>query len=97
MRELVITETAKEDLERIALFLKATYSDRVKTDFLEAFTKRLQLIEQIPFMYPVYEQKPLVRRCFIPKYTACFYQVTDALILILAVSDTRADPDSVRL
>jgi|GEM_PF-3949888 len=50
MRELVITETAKEDLERIALFLKATYSDRVKTDFLEAFTKRLQLIEQMPFM-----------------------------------------------
>lgn len=96
MRELVITDTARGDLERIALFLKGNYSNQAKTNFLEAFAKRLQLIELMPFMYPVYEQKPSVRRCLIPKHTACFYEVTDEFILILAVLDTRADPDTIR-
>jgi plasmid stabilization system protein ParE len=97
MRNLVITDAAKADLEEIALFLKQAYSDRVKTDFLADFAKRLLLIEQMPFMYQASAQNPAVRRCLIPKHTACFYEVTDTLILILAVVDTRSDADALRL
>ena len=89
----MITDTAKRDLEEIANFLKTNFSAHVKTDFLAAFAKRLALIEQMPFMYPVSEQNSTVRRCLVPKHTACFYQVTDTLIVILAVLDTRIDPD----
>ena len=95
MREVVITDTAKYDLEQIALFLKTNFSARVKTNFLASFAKRLALLEQMPFMYPVSERNSDVRRCLIPKHTACFYQVTDTLILILAVLDTRIDHDRI--
>ena len=49
MREVVITDTARRDLEQITLFLKTNFSSRVKTDFLAAFAKRLALLEQMPF------------------------------------------------
>lgn len=45
-------------------------------------------------MYQVSEKRADVRRCLIHKHAACYYKITDDLILILAVIDTRANPDS---
>jgi plasmid stabilization system protein ParE len=94
MRELVLTQTAKEDLEQIASFLQETFSQKTKIDFLTAFSERLHLIEKMPFMYQASYSNPNVRRCLIHKNVVCYYQVTDDHILILAVIDTRMNPDN---
>jgi plasmid stabilization system protein ParE len=80
MRELVITDTAKEDIESIALFLENSFSNRTKTEFLLHLSEHFALIESMPFMYQASETNPLVRRCVIHKNAACFYKVTDELI-----------------
>ncbi len=94
MRETVLTQTAKEDLEQIAAFLQQAYSQKVKIDFLTAFSERLLLIEQMPFMYQTSEKNPEVRRCLVHKHIACYYRVTDEAILVLSVIDTRTNPDN---
>ncbi|HAK76437.1 MAG TPA: hypothetical protein DCR35_00565 [Runella sp.] len=94
MRELVITNTAKEDIESISFFLESNFSNRVKTEFLLRLSEHFALIESMPFMHQVSEKNPLVRRCVIHKNAAFFYQVTEELIIILAVFDTRANPNN---
>ena len=95
MRTAVLTQTAKEDLEQIASFLEETQSNRAKISFLQAFSERLVLIEQMPFMYQASAKNPDVRRCLIHKNAACFYRVTDQHVLILTVIDTRVDPEKL--
>lgn len=94
MRETVLTQTAKEDIERVVAFLQNSYSQKIKTDFLTAFSERLLLIEQMPFMYQASEKNPDVRRCPVHKHIACYYRVTDEAIIVLSVTDTRTNPDN---
>ncbi len=94
MRQTVLTDTAKADIEQIAHFVGENVSQKAKINFLTAFTERLLLIEKMPFMYQASEKNPGVRRCLVHKHVACYYKVTDELILILAVVDTRINPDN---
>lgn len=48
----------------------------------------------MPFMYQASAANPDVRRCLIHKYVTCYYRVTDEFIFILAVVDTRMNPDN---
>ena len=94
MRTSVLTQTAKDDLERIALFLEETQSSRTKISFLNAFSERLLRLEQMPFMYQASDKDPDVRRCLIHQNAACFYRVIDTLVIILSIVDTRMNPDA---
>lgn len=93
MRETVLTQTAKEDIEQVTRFLQVSYSQKTKIDFLTAFSERLLLIEKMPFMYQASDTNPEIRRCLVHKHIACYYRVTDELILVLAVIDTPMNPD----
>ena len=96
MRELVITDNAKEDIVHIASFLKTQFSNQVKTDFLVNISEKLLFIEKMPFMYPKSTKNDRVRRCVIHKNTVCYYEVTNDFIIVLSVMDTRTDPDTYR-
>jgi len=94
MRQTVLTDTAKADVEPITRFVGENVSQKAKINFLTAFAERLLLIEKIPFLYQASDKNPDVRRCLIHKHVACYYKVKDDLILILAVVDTRINPDN---
>lgn len=95
MLELVVTDRAKQDIESIADFLAQQYSNRTKIDFLLRLSHHFELIEKMPLMYPTSVTNPSVRRCVVHKNVALFYQVTNELIFILAVIDTRTNPDEL--
>lgn len=96
MRELVVTDRAKQDIESIADFLATQFSNRAKIDFLLRLSEHFTLIEKMPLMYPASLTHPSVRRCVVHKNVALFYQLTDELILVLAVVDTRTNPDEIQ-
>lgn len=48
MRELVITDNAKEDIEHIASVLKTQFSNQVKTDFLVNISENCFLLKKCP-------------------------------------------------
>ena len=72
MREVVLTDTAKEDIEHISSFLQNRFSNRSKIDFLVQLSEKLLFIEKMPFMYPTSPKNPNVRRCVIHKNTVCY-------------------------
>lgn len=96
MRELVITNSAKEDIELIADYLQRNYSNNSRIDFLLILSKKLQLIENMPFMYPVSKTNIRVRKCLIHKNCSLFYEVSDNLISLLSILDNRINPNSIR-
>lgn len=96
MREVVITDTAKEDIEVISDFLKENFSNNSRLEFLLLISEKLQFIERMPFMYPSSRSNIRVRKCLIHKNSSLFYEVTDNLISILSVIDNRINPDSIK-
>ncbi len=96
MREVVITDTAKEDIEVISDFLREKFSNKSRLEFLFLISDKLQFIEKMPFMYPVSKTNIRVRKCLIHKNCTLFYEVSDRLISILAVFDNRINPDIIK-
>lgn len=94
MREVLITDTAKADIEFIASFLQEKHSNKVKVDFLVKLSEKLIFIEKMPFMYAPSVKNPQVRKCVVHKNAACFYEVGDKQIYILSVIDTRINPEN---
>ena len=64
MREVVISNTAKEDIELISDFLRNGYSANSRIDFLLKLSEKLQLIKALPFMYPASKSNSKVRKCW---------------------------------
>lgn len=96
MRELVISSIAKEDIEHISDFLQKKYSNNSRLDFLLKLTQKLQLIENMPLMYPASKSNTRVRKCLINNKCSLYYEVTENLICILSVIDNRTSPDNIR-
>ncbi len=96
MKEVVITDTAKEDIEHIASFLQVKFSNKAKVDFLVKLSEKLLFIEKMPFMYATSTKNPRVRRCVIHKNATCFYEIGSELVYILSVLDTRVNPENNR-
>lgn len=96
MREVVITDNAKGEIEQIAFFLEHTYSNKTKVEFLVKLSEKLLFIESMPFMYPSSTKNPRVRKCIVHKNSVCFYEVKNDKIIILEVADSRIDPDIQR-
>jgi hypothetical protein len=63
MREVVITDTAKEDIEVISDFLREKFSNKSRLEFLFLISEKLQFIEKMTFMYPVSKTNIRVRKC----------------------------------
>lgn len=95
-RLVVITDTAKADLEFIASYLQNQFSNKAKIDFLVKLSEKILLIESMPFMYPASIKNPKVRRCIIHRNVSCFYEVSDTHIYILSLYDNRINPDTIR-
>jgi hypothetical protein len=51
MREVVITDTAKEGIEVISNFLREKFCNKSRLEFLLLISAKLQFIEKMPFMY----------------------------------------------
>ena len=94
--EVKLTNPAIADIEEIAKFLQEKYSNRAKTDFLAQLSDKFLFIEQMPLMYPAIEQDKSIRKCLVNPFIACFYRVLETEIHVLAIVDTRTNPNKIR-
>lgn len=93
--QIIVAQRAENDLLHILEYLDTHWPESVSESFLEAYETRLNLLREMPWLYPITERRPGVRRCLIGKQTALFYQVHEEAetVEVLAVRDTRSDPD----
>ncbi|WP_084165743.1 type II toxin-antitoxin system RelE/ParE family toxin [Dyadobacter crusticola] len=87
-----MSDRARGDIEEIAAYLAARWSEKAKLDFLLSLTQQIDLISKMPYMYRASASKSGVRECVMKKHTLIYYEiVNDDLIRILTIRNTRKE------
>ena len=84
-----LSDRARGDIEEISTYLAENFSEKVKIDFLIRLTDQLTLISEMPFIFRASATKNGVRECVLNKHIIIYYQVTDKLIQVLTIRNTK--------
>ena len=95
--KVTISERAEKNLDKVFEYLADNWPAKVKNDFKEKLYKEVNHLRQNPYMYQSSNIKKNVRRCFITKHNAMYYQVKGKEVEIITIHDTRTDPKSLKL
>lgn len=68
-----------------------------RTTLLAAIAGKVQLIEQMPEMYPTASEYPGLRRCVVLPTVSLYYRVQPAAIEVVSVIDSRRGPSALPL
>lgn len=88
--EVVITELAIAQFERIGNNIDHTFGNAAYIRFLQAFERLVDFLEQFPLAYP-FSKRTNVRKAVLEGLTLVFYIVEDKKVEIVAVLDGRMD------
>ena len=93
--EIVWTEKATEDFDKIVDGLSNYNSINYAIKFVNIFYEKLDLIALMPFLGVQSQKRAGVRRLVITKNISLAYILVIDQIYLLRVFDTRQNPDSV--
>jgi len=68
--EIIISERAENNLDKIITYLFSEWNETVKNNFLENLKKNLKFLSINPFMFQVYSKSKRIRKCLITKQNA---------------------------
>ena len=94
--KLYWTDNAVLDLRNIIDYLRYKWTAREVKNFVRRLDRRLELIQLNPRLFPKTSKKKNVRRSVLTKHTTIYYEITDKLIRIVALFDSRQDPKKLR-
>lgn len=92
--EIEWSEDAIDDFEKIVTYLEQKWSEEIAADFAIRVSKVIDLLQKMPFAYPLVSKKRDVRRCVVTKQTNMFYKVKNSTVTLLAFFDSRQNPDA---
>lgn len=95
--EIIISEQAEKNLDKIVAYLLSEWNVTVKDRFLVKFKKILKLLAINPYLFQVYSIKMQIRRCLITKHNAMYYRIVDNRVEIITIHDTRRNPNTLKL
>lgn len=95
--EIVFSNRAEANLDKMIAYLEANWPAKTKMDFLAKLSEQLYLIVEMPFLYPASELKKELRRCLINKNVALYYRVEKTRIVVITIQDTRINPENLLL
>lgn len=90
MRKVRISDSAIENLERIAEFLEEKWSLKVRKEFLHALALAKKDIQKFPLAYP-FSKSLGVRKYLVKNKTILYYTVDEHYITIVHAFDHRQD------
>ena len=89
------TALAFEDLEQIIEYLKISWSSDIALKFLDRIEQRIQLISELPKIYPIINQKHEIRKCVLSNNTVLYYRLKFQRIHILRIYNTKRNPKNL--
>jgi plasmid stabilization system protein ParE len=93
--EIIWTDIAKEDFDRLVENMTEYYSVNYAIKFVNTFYKKLDLIALMPFLGVQSQRREGVRRLVITKNISLGYILIIDQIYLLRVFDTRRNPDDI--
>src|SRR6478672_12016050 len=95
IREVVLTELASNDLEKITDYLFDNYNLKVVSNFLNRFETISIILAENPELFPYIFLDQKIQKCVLTKHNVIYFRVNANIIEILAVFDTRQDPEKL--
>lgn len=95
-REIKFSIRAENALHKIMFYLKEEYSDRLQYDFLDKMNFALKAIQLNPEGFPKSEINNNQHKCVVTKQTTIYYRFNRNEIRILALFDTRMNPEKIK-
>lgn len=89
------TDEALKNLDSIIFYLSSNWTEKEVKRFLKKLDHAVLLIAQRPKLFPHSVYKQEARRFVLTRQVSIIYTVTDSNINILALFDTRQDPERI--
>ena len=97
MRKIVITESAKSKITAVLEFISSKYGPLTQKKFVIKLDKAIGVAHKNPEIFPVSIYNKRVRKCVITKQSTVFYAFDDENVVILALFDTRQNPEHIKV
>lgn len=94
-KQVKISAKAQEKLEKLFIYLLENWSYRVKQDFIKKLDAFIHQIQLNPEQFEESKVKSGLRRCVVTRQTTIYYTFDDINIYIVAVFDTRQNPNKL--
>lgn len=95
--EIVWSESARDDLEKILHYIDENWGSAVTLNFIEKLKHLLHLILLNPHTFQQSSEKKGLRRAVLTKQNTIYFQITDEFIQIIRIFDTRQHPQKKEL
>lgn len=96
MRKVIISNRAKSNTARLLDYLAHKWSLRVKENFARKLKSTIDIIRENPEGFPKSEINKNQHKCVITKQTIMYYRFNRNEIRILALFDTRMNPEKIK-
>jgi plasmid stabilization system protein ParE len=96
LKKINFTLKAEKSFENILSYLESKWSLKRKIDFLKKFDKSIAAIVLYPEIFPCSQKNKMIRKCVLTKQTTIHYIFNTKEITIVAVFDTRQDPNKIK-
>ena len=94
---VILSPSAKADIENITQYLNQEWGKNVLTKFLFKVKWIINQIVFNPLQYPVINSKLKIRRCVIAKQNTLYYRLVNGKIEIVRIFDNRQDPNKLKI
>ena len=95
IKPVILTPHAKADLENISDWLIYKWNATVLLNFLYLYQEKISVIAEFPSRYPVIHTPSMLRKAVLTKHNTILYREKEEYIEVLAIFDTRQDPDKI--
>jgi plasmid stabilization system protein ParE len=92
MIELIITDTAEEEINAICAFLLDKFGLSSVDKFENALHSKIQHVHKFPDRYPLLKDEAKMRKAVINKRCIICFILTTEAVIIMNVFDTRRSP-----
>lgn len=93
--EVILSKRSKKQLESLLEYLEVKFSTLVQQKFITKFDNVILIIQKNPDTFRKSEVNEKIRKCVLSKQTTIYYRFNTTQIRILALFDTRQNPNKI--
>jgi plasmid stabilization system protein ParE len=93
--KIIWTDEAFKNLENIIAYLEKFWTEKEIRKFARLLDKQLILIKENPALYPFSKKSNNIRKSVLTKQITLYYRTIETEIYLIALFDSRQDPDKL--
>ena len=90
------TIESNNNLESILNFLKESWTQREIKNFSNRLSKLISLIKQNPFLFPISQYNPRLRKAALSKQITIFYKISGQIIYLTYLFNNKQNIDGIK-